>query len=359
MKPTVAIIWLCYNNLRHLPEVVMSWAEQTYPHDRLVIYALPAGSPDGIAEVIKGDVLPRSGKDLPEVMLLDTGKNEGFCVNNNVGIADALSRGVDYIYLQNGDLKLDAKAVEAAVALAESDETIGAVQSLVCFWHDAEKVNVTGGMMHAAGYGYARDNGKRLSEVSIKDGEEIAYASGAAVLRPAHIYRELGLLEEGFFMYHDDLEYGLRTKITGYKNVLSTQSKAFHDYQFSRNPKKFIWMETYRWVVLLAYLKIPTMVVLLPFWLAIEVGTWLLMAKGGTINVKVGAYRAWLSPATWRLMLDIRRKAQALRKVSDRTLVALWTGKIEAQETSSPLMDRVINPAVDGIWRGLRKLIVW
>ncbi|MBI1908186.1 glycosyltransferase family 2 protein [Candidatus Uhrbacteria bacterium] len=359
MRPTVAIIWLCYNNLRHLPEVVASWAAQTYPHDRLVVYALPAGSPDGIAEVIRRDVLPRSGKDLPEVVLLDTGKNEGFCGNNNVGIRAALERGVDYVFLQNGDLFLDAKAIEAAVTLAESDATIGAVQSTVFFWHDHEKVNVTGGAIHAAGYGYARDNGKRIDEVTLRDGEEIAYASGAAVLRPADVYRSIGLLEEGFFMYHDDLEYGLRTKIAGYKNVLSAQSHGFHDYQFSRNPGKFVWMETYRWVVLLAYLRVPSMLVLLPLWLAIEVGTWLMMAKSRMIAVKIGAYKAWLSPKTWRLTRDIRHRAKRLRTIPDRELVRLWTGKIEAQEASSPLLERVINPVVDAWWRALRKIIVW
>lgn len=359
MQPKVAIIWLCYNNLRHLPEVVASWAAQTYPHDRLVVYALPAGSPDGIADALRRDVLPRSGKDLPEIVLLDTGKNEGFCVNNNVGIADSLARGVDYVFMQNGDLYLDARAIEAAVLLAESDATIGAVQSTVYFWHDHDTLNVTGGMLHAAGYGYARDNGKRATDVTHTDGEEIAYASGAAVLRPAEAYRRLGLLEEGFFMYHDDLEYGLRTKIAGYKNVLATQSKAFHDYQFNRNPKKFVWMETYRWVVLLAYLRLPTLLLLLPFWLAVEAGTWLLMLKNGTAEVKFGAYRAWLSPTTWALTWRLRRRAQRLRTVPDRELVALWTGKIDAQETASPLMDRVINPAVDATWRALRRIIVW
>ncbi len=359
MSPQVAIIWLCYNNLRHLPEVVSSWAAQTYPHDRLVVYALPAGSPDGIAEVIRRDVLPRSGKDLPEIVLLDTEKNEGFCKNNNAGIADALARGVDYVYLQNGDLRLDAEAIAAAVALAESDATIGAVQSLVCFWHEADKVNVSGGMVHAAGYGYARHNGSQLADVELTNGEEIAYASGAAVLRSAATYRTLGLLEEGFFMYHDDLEYGLRTKIAGYRNVLSTQSKAFHDYQFGRNKKMFAWTELYRWVVFLGYLRVRTLLLLAPFLAMVEAGTWLMALRGGWLGAKTWAYRQWLHPATWAFVWRLRRRAQSLRTIDDAELVRLWTGKIEAQEMTNPLLERVINPVIDAIWRALRKLIVW
>lgn len=359
MAPKVAIIWLCYGNLRHLPEVVASWARQTYPPDRLIIYALPAGSPDGIADVLRRDVLPRSGKDLPEIVLLDTKKNEGFCGNNNAGIRDALARGVDYIYLQNGDLQLDDRAIEAVVDLAESDKTIGAVQSLVCFWHDREKVNMSGGMIHAAGYGYARDNGQRLSDVHVADGEEIAYASGAAVLRSAALYRELGLLEEGFFMYHDDLEYGLRTKIAGYRSVLSTQSKAFHDYQFGRNKKMFAWMELYRWVVLLGYLRFRTLLLMAPLLCVIEAGTWLMALRGGWLAAKAWAFAQWFRPSTWAFAWRLRQRAQSLRKITDAELVRLWTGKIEAQEQANAIVDRVANPVIAAVWRAMKKCIVW
>lgn len=358
MQPKVALIWLCWNNFRHLSKVVAAWEKLTYPKDRMTIIILPAQSPDGILHAIRREVLPRSGKDLPEIVILDE-ENRGFTANNNVGLRWALERDFDYVYLENGDLRLAPEAIDEAVKLAETDVTIGAVQSLVCLWHEPEKVNVSGGMVHVAGYGYARDNGTPVANIAAKDGEEIAYASGAAVLYRASALRRVGLFEEGFFMYHDDLELGLRLQVAGYKNVLARNSVGYHDYQFGRTAKMFLWIEVNRWVVLLAYLRLRTIVLLMPLWLLLELGSWAMMLKSGTVIVKVEAYRVWCHRAPWLLLREIRRRTMRLRVIRDRDLVRLWTGKIEAQAMESRFLTRVVNPIVATLWRGLRKLIVW
>lgn len=361
--PRVAIIYLCHKNLPHLLEVVRSWEKLSYPKEQVTITIVPAGSPDGIADVVRRDVLPRSGKDLPNIVLWDDGKNEGFAKNNNAPMQDAIANGADYVFLQNGDLRLAPDTITEAVAAAEKDEKIGSVQSLVMYWHDEAKVNTSGGMVHVAGFGFARGNGRTLplpeGELEGVGGEEIAYASGAAVLYRSSALQKVGLLEEGFFMYHEDLELGLRLKIAGYKNVLAPKSIAYHDYTFGGNRKKFVWMETYRYVVLAAYLRVSTMVLLAPLWIAIEVGSWMMMARAGNADIKIGAYVTLLRPSTWKLAWTLRRRAQKLRVISDRELTRLWTGRIEAQEMSNPFLERVVNPIVNGIWRVLHRAIIW
>ncbi len=359
--PKVAIIYLCYKNLPHLSEVVLSWEKLVYPKESMTITIVPAGSPDGIADVVRRDVLPRSGKDLPEIILWDDGKNEGFAKNNNAPMRDAIANGAEYIFLQNGDLRLAPDTITEAVAAAEKDKKIGSVQSLVMYWHDEEKINTSGGMMHVAGFGYARDNGKRgeRGRGVLHTPEEIVYASGAAVLYRTSALQKVGLLEEGFFMYHEDLELGLRLKIAGYKNVLAPKSIAYHDYTFGGNRKKFVWMEAYRFVVLAAYLRVSTMLLLAPLWLAIEIGTVAMMARSGNIGIKLSAYATCCRPSTWKLAWTLRRRAQRLRVISDAELTRLWTGRIEAQEMSNPFLERVVNPVVDAIWHVMHTCILW
>ncbi|MBU0614025.1 glycosyltransferase, partial [Patescibacteria group bacterium] len=110
------------------------------------------------------NVLPRSKKDFPEVSLLDD-DNIGFAGNNNQGIKIALNKGYDYIFLHNGDLKLEPTTIEELVALAESDSSVGSVQALVKHWNSPKLVNVSGGVFHISGYAYAKDNGKKISEM--------------------------------------------------------------------------------------------------------------------------------------------------------------------------------------------------
>lgn len=359
MKPKVAIIYLCYGNLRHLPEVVSSYAEMEYPKEQATVIMIPNNSPDGIADVIREEVLPRSGRDLPEIVLIDDGENRGFAGGNNLGIAWALERDYDFIFLNNGDLKLHKDTISELVGHMEGDESVGAAQSLVLYWSDHGKVNVSGGVLHVAGYGFARDNLKRVDQIDTKDGGEVAYASGAAVLYRADALKKVGLLEEGFFMYHEDLELGLRLRMAGFKNIVCTDAWTYHDYSFSRNPKKFAWMELYRWIVTLAYYRIPTLILFSPLVCVIEAGTWLMALKGGWLKAKVWAYAEWFKPRTWKLLFAMRRRAQRLRTISDKELLSLVVGKIEAQETSSVLMDRVINPIVDAAFRLTRAVVFW
>ncbi|MBU1126617.1 glycosyltransferase family 2 protein [Patescibacteria group bacterium] len=359
MHPKVAIIYLCYGNLKHLPEVVKGLELQTYPKEAMTVYMVPNGSPDGIAEAIRREVLPRSGMDLPRIVLIDDGVNHGFAGGNNVATRQALDEGHDYIFLHNGDLKLEPQAIEALVTSAESDEKIGSVQSLVLYWHQPDTVNVSGGIFHLAGYGFARDNLVKLDQFNRHDGEEIAYASGAAVLYRSSALRKVGLLEEGFFMYHEDLELGLRLRIAGYNNILSTESRALHDYSFSRNPKKFAWMELYRWVVILSYYKIATLVILMPVLLSIELGTWFMALTGGWFKAKVWQCLEFFKPRTWKLIIEMRRRAKRLRTITDRQQLSFVTGKIEAQEARSFVVDNIANPIISFCLRIIRGIVVW
>ncbi|MFZ2681930.1 MAG: glycosyltransferase family 2 protein [Patescibacteria group bacterium] len=359
MQPKIAIVYLCYGMRTYLTEIVAAIAALDYPKDRLTFILVPAGSPDGIADEIREKVLPRSGQDLPEVVLLDDGQNRGFAANNNLALKYVLDKDFDYAFLHNGDLKLAPDCLTEAVKLAETDVKIGSVQSLVRYWHEPEKVNVTGGAIHIAGYGFAKDNGRLMSELAVTDGEEIAYASGAAVLYRVSALKKVGLLEEGFFMYHEDLELGMRLRFAGYKNVLATQSFAYHDYKFSRNPKKFAWMELYRQVVVLAYYKPGTLLVFAPLLSAIEAGTWVMALKGGWLKAKLWAVGQWFRPQTWRLLFTMRQRAQSLRVIQDSEFLKLVVGKIEHQETASTVMEKFINPAVDDAFQAGRKLIKW
>ena len=359
MPPKIAIVYLCWGMKSYLHDIVEAVAKLDYPKDRMAFILVPAGSPDGIADAIRQDVAPRSGKDLPEVVLLDDGQNRGFAANNNLAVRYALEKDFDYVFLHNGDLKLAPEALTEAVRVAESSPEIGSVQSLVRYWHEPEKVNVTGGMIHIAGYGFARDNGKMMSEITVADGEDIAYASGAAVLYRASALKKVGLLEEGFFMYHEDLELGMRLRFAGYRNVIATKSFAYHDYKFSRNPKKFAWMELYRNLVVLAYYKPQTLLLFWPLFSGIETGTWLMALKGGWIKAKLWAFGQWFNPATWKLLWNMRQRANRLRVIKDADFLKLVVGKIEHQETSSPLMDEFINPAVDQAFQAGRKIVRW
>ncbi len=357
-NPRVAIIYLCNRDMDFVSDVVGSWEALTYPRDRMMIIMVPNGAKDGMQNYILENVLPKSKKELPEVIMIDDGMNRGFAGGNNLGIKMALDLGFDYIFLNNGDLKLEARAIEELVKTIESDDSIGSTQAFVKLWQDPNIVNTTGGVIHVAGFGYARDNGIEVSKVHRHDREEIMYASGAAVMYRASALKHVGLLEEGFFMYHEDLELGLRLQFAGYKNVLSLESVAYHNYSFSRNPKKFQWMETYRIVVLLSYLHFRSLIVLLPILKIIECAMWLLAIKGGWFGAKFMSTVELCKPKTWKLIARMRMRAQKLRVIDDQEWMSKISSDIEYQGTESSVV-RFGNRVITRIWKILLPIIRW
>lgn len=354
--PKVAIVYLSYNGKRYLHEVITAMQALNYPKDRLELIFVDNASHDGSQEYLR---------NVDGITFFPNDKNLGFAEGNNVGINHALLHGADYVFLHNNDLKLDPDAILHAVNLAESNLQIGSVQSLMLLWKQPDIINSTGGMVHFLGFGFVRDNGRKLNEVigavhkPHLDGEEITYASGAAVLYRASVLQQVGLLDPFLFLYHEDLELGWRIRLAGYKNVLSLQSKAFHDYEFKRSVQKFFWMERNRWLVHFSHLEWGTLLLLFPFFLFMEFPLLFFAAKGGWLKQKFLVYRALLSLRSWRYIAKKRRESKKIRRVKDQTIVSLFTSKVEHQETNSPLVTKIGNPILTLIWSIIRRMIKW
>lgn len=358
----VAIIYLSYNARPYIDDVVLSLANQTYPKElmKLVIVENPSG--DDSEEYIKDKVLPRSEQDLPKIKLFPNDKNTGYAIGNNIGINHALLEGFDYVYLLNNDAKLDSRAIEKAVEMAESNPKIGSVQSLMRLWQEPDKLNSSGNMIHFLGFGFSREYGVNFGKSKARDGEEIAYASGAAVLYRAEVLKKIGALDEFLWLYHEDLELGWRIMLAGYTNVLSLYSVAYHKYEFSRSIKKWFWMERNRWIVMLTHYHILSIILLLPTLLLVELGLVFLSIPSGWFKHKMLTYYDLLKPATIKNILAKRRISQQSRVVSDREVMQRFTGRIGYQNlesiSESPL-SWFANLTLDFIWQVIRKIIWW
>jgi GT2 family glycosyltransferase len=364
MLPRVAVVYLAFNTRHYLDEVFSSLRQLNYPKDKLEIIVVDNDSKDGSVDWLRQQ---------EDITFFPSTTNLGFAQGNNLGIKHALLEGMDYVYLLNGDAKLHPDAIMEAVKLAESDASIGSVQSRIMLWKDPKIMNVTGGMVHFLGFGFARDNGKPWTDIGSQEKfltgkagprnsscdpiSEIAYASGAAVLYRSSVLQQVGLLDPFLFLYHEDLELGWRIRLAGYKNVLAINSIAYHDYEFRRSIQKFYWMERNRVIVHLSHLRWRSLVVLAPFMLVAEFGLIVFAIKGGWFKEKILVYVNLLSPKTWAYVVRKRRESHLIRRVNDREIVRLWTGKIEHQETSSLALDWLINPTLSILWSILKQTI--
>lgn len=357
--PKVSIIYLSYNSLPYLEGVVSSWQQLSYPCEAFEIIIVDNASQDGSAQWIQEHVMPLAGGVLPAIQFFPQTDNLGFAAGNNLGITYAIEHGSAFVYLQNNDARLDPHAITHAVALAQQDPTIASVQSLMLLWQDPTRVNSTGGMVHPFGFGFVRDNGALRSDVSVTTGEEVFYGSGAATLYRVSCLKEAGVLDPFLFLYHEDLEWGWRLRLCGFRNVICMESIAYHYYEFSRSIKKLFWMERNRYLVHLSHLRVGTLVLLLPFMILAEPLLFVFAVRGGWWREKLRAWAAGLRPSTWRYIREKRAESALLRQVSDRDIVRWWTPVIAHQATAYWLVERVGNPLISLWWRVVRLMILW
>ncbi len=356
-RPKVAIIYLSYNSRPYLDEVVLSLESQTYPREFMKLIIVDNPATDDSANYIEKKIISKSGASLPEIAFFPNEKNEGFAIGNNLGINHALLEGYDYVYLLNNDAKLHPAAIKEAVTLAKSDSTIGSVQSLMLLWQNPDIINSTGNMIHYLGFGYSRENGMSIAKTQAKNGEELAYSSGAAVLYRSELLQRIGAFDEFLWLYHEDLELGWRIRLAGYKNVLATESICYHHYEFSRSISKWFWMERNRYVVLFTHLRWRTLLLITPALMLMDLIVWVGSIKSGFIKQKFLSCVDFWRPKTLRNIAAKRRISQGARKVSDCEIMSLYTAKIEHQETNNPIVNYIINPFFTLYWKIVYHLI--
>jgi len=359
--PKVAIIYLSYHCEPYIDDVISGLKMLTYPKDRVefVIVDNPHLEYGTSVRTLEDKVIPLSGKEIPHTTVLAQPINLGFSCGNNEGIKWALKNDFDYVFFHNQDGFSSSDFLEPLVKAMEEDKKLGAVQSLILLHPETDLVNSSGNEFHYLGFGFSGDYKKDVREIgsSIK---KIAYASGAALLMRVDLLKKLGLWDDDFFMYHEDLEYSFRLRVAGYEIALVPDSIFYHKYQFSRSIQKFYWMERNRYGVMLMFLDWSTLFVLLPMALVLEIGLWIFALKGGWAKERIKVYKYWLDTRNWKIWMEKRKNIQKIRVISDAKLLENASTGIFFQEKSmeNSLLKYIGNPIMNlYYWIIVRNLI--
>jgi GT2 family glycosyltransferase len=355
MKKKIAIIIVIYNGEAYLRDCFNSLDRINYPRDLLKIILVDNASVDHSLDLIK-----RYTKKNPErYEIILNKKNLGFAAGNNIGIKWALDRDFDYIYLLNQDTIVDPDFLIEATKALDSDNQVGAAQSLLMLWPEKDKVNSLGNNLHFLGFGYAGGHQSSVTSHQFGMNKEIAYTSGAASLWQISALKEIGLFDDKFYMYHEDLDLGWRLRLAGYKSVLAAGSVIYHKYSFSKSIKKYYWMERNRFICLLTNYKIATLILILPAFLIMEAGLFVFSFINGFWGEKIKCYFWIINPWHWPYLVKRRFQIIKIRKAKDHEVVRLFTGKIEFQEINNPILKYFVNPIFNLYWLLIKKIVKW
>lgn len=356
-EPTVDIVTPLWKGAEFIPALFEGLAALDYPHECVTMHFVENGPGDGSLDEVKRQMERFAGR-LPPIKIHQPGMNTGFAGGNNLVMRESIAQGVKYVYLLNNDATFESQALREAVAVAERDSSIGSVQSLIVLQQNPEEVNASGNAIHYLGMGYCLDYHRKRSEI-LSEVKSIAYASGAGVLFPVRVLKEVGLLDEVLWLYHEDLDLGWRLRLAGYQNVVAPKSVVRHHYNFSRSTSKWYWMERNRIAVMLKNYRLGTLLVLLPQLIILDVALFLFALKGGWWREKVKASVWFLRPSTWAYLSRGRRDIARIRRVSDREILKNFTPVVAYQEFESPFIVKCVNPAWKFLFTCVKLVVVW
>lgn len=210
--PLVRSVVLNWNGWRDTLPCLRSLEELDYPRHRPLV--VDNGSTD--------DSVARISAAFPGVELLETGRNLGFGGGCNAGIRHVMRDGCDYVWLLNNDTLVEPATLSALVAEAEADPRVGMVASVLRYHHHPEEVQAWGGGAVRWWLGLPRH--LRTPE----EARRLDYLVGASLLARTAMLREIGLFDEGFFLYWEDADLSLRARAAGWSLRVAEGSTVLH-----------------------------------------------------------------------------------------------------------------------------------
>lgn len=157
-----------------------------------------------------------------------SGGNLGFAGGNNVGIREALRWGADYILVINPDCRMEKGSIQHLVRALEAQPWGGASVPKILD-RDTGKVQSLGGSFTLwTGRAERRYLGREDGTKGTDTWTVVDFPVGACVLFKRAFLEEVGLFNEGYFLYYEDTEMGLRARREGWKVVAIPQARVSH-----------------------------------------------------------------------------------------------------------------------------------
>jgi GT2 family glycosyltransferase len=220
--PPVCVVVLHWNAPGETLRCLASLSDLRYPNHTVLV--VDNGSTDGSAERVR--------RARPEVAFLATGRNLGYTGGNNAGIAHALEEGAEYVLLLNNDTELaNPDFLYLMVKDMDLDRRAGIAGPLVMDPGGRTQGTILYDptLARCLSESAALRLG-RLRPADYARRQEVQAVSGVCFLVRRRVFEEVGLLDEEYFMYGEELDYCRRAREHGWNVVYQPIASVLHHH---------------------------------------------------------------------------------------------------------------------------------
>ena len=195
-----------------------------------------------------------SSTSIYPLIFIQAGANLGFAGGNNVGIKYALKNNdLQDILLINNDTVVGKDTISELISARNKLGENAIYGGRIYHYSEPSKIWYDGGHLHKFTGRAVHINGGRKN-ICITQPIQVNFITFCYVLIPANIVKKVGLLDESYFMYVEDLDYSYRVEENNYELYHVPSSQLWHkigasngskisefsSYWYYRNTIKFI-----------------------------------------------------------------------------------------------------------------------
>lgn len=173
------------------------------------------GSTDGTAEML--------AREFPRVSCLRREKNEGFVRAVNAGIQHS---GTPWLALLNNDTEADPHWLEWGLQALQQEPQFAFFACRIVQFFDRDRLDSAGDCYSRTGLPYKRGLGRPLEEYRYR--EPVLGASAGAAFYRRTLFDRVGLFDEDFVMYLEDVEFSLRAQLAGFRCLYLPEAVVYH-----------------------------------------------------------------------------------------------------------------------------------
>jgi N-acetylglucosaminyl-diphospho-decaprenol L-rhamnosyltransferase len=215
MRLTVSIV-----NFKtpHLVIETISSLKRFPPSDiALDIAVVDNGSEDNSLSLI--------GAAHPDIRLIDAEANLGFAGGNNLVMRDNTS---DYLLLLNSDALIEQGTLDKLIEVLNSNSRVGAVGARIVNVSDGADQDYPCRFPSLFGMLVRATRGPEYPAAGKKDPVALERLHGAGMLIRGELLQTVGLLDDGFFMYDEDVDWCTRARAQGWDLWLVPEARVLH-----------------------------------------------------------------------------------------------------------------------------------
>jgi hypothetical protein len=176
------------------------------------------------------------GSEFPWCVAFRSEKNRGWAGGNNIGIQYALDKNAEYIILLNNDTVVSEELISRLVDASKGNPDFGIIGPIINHMEFPAEVQTDGCLFNRVNtQGFFQRKVVPLARFSPPAITQVDIVNGCCMMISRSVFESIGLIDERFFLIHEESDFCLRAFEAGFRCGVIGESLVWHKHSASFN----------------------------------------------------------------------------------------------------------------------------